>query len=486
MFSKAKGITLVFRNDPLESLRVSSTFDSIPFIKDYLQKEIERVVRGLFQEELPVGIHRLSLKWFNPDYAASLEAESNASTQPTTHPPYSTESDEEGTASPFVYPLAPSPEEPNQQQFSEKNLAQLDNMLGSQKTLSVVNPTVGEAVFRAWAAPSMVPAWSNGGLGWTDPPGTPAPGATTTYTFNEAGDAVSVASSGHSGSGGRPPLSTSSSTMSVPGVGTSSSAASVAGARLGRGRKKKHRIVNLRKKTGDVAISDTASVATDSTTELTGSTAPSSVYGDEYESREGSKEGTVVMEDEDLHDHHPGVHYPSPMRGGSMRRSDSLRASVLGNHHLTAPPMMRDLSIDTASAGSGGPRRRDSSPMTSSTASAGVHRISGNTIPTAPVNVVQGSQHECRCRHVHSHSEPQHTHHQAMPNPWLNLASMLAAGQSGGGGSILEQAVLMKLAGEVTRLQAREKEREMEKDRERRRGVEGGEEREAPPAYGEC
>ena len=36
VFSKQKGLTLVFRNDPLEALKVSSTFDSIPFVRDYL------------------------------------------------------------------------------------------------------------------------------------------------------------------------------------------------------------------------------------------------------------------------------------------------------------------------------------------------------------------------------------------------------------------------------------------------------------------
>ncbi|KAI7053468.1 hypothetical protein KC352_g19635, partial [Hortaea werneckii] len=61
VFSKMKGITLVFRNDPLESLKVSSTFDSIPFVRDYLQRTIENQLRILFMEDLPAIIHRLSL-----------------------------------------------------------------------------------------------------------------------------------------------------------------------------------------------------------------------------------------------------------------------------------------------------------------------------------------------------------------------------------------------------------------------------------------
>ncbi|KAF9100999.1 ERMES complex subunit [Mortierella sp. AM989] len=55
-----KGITLVFKNDPLESVLVSSTFDSITPIQRFLQSEIEKQLRNLFQEDLPTAIHNLS------------------------------------------------------------------------------------------------------------------------------------------------------------------------------------------------------------------------------------------------------------------------------------------------------------------------------------------------------------------------------------------------------------------------------------------
>ncbi|KDN38461.1 hypothetical protein K437DRAFT_259411 [Tilletiaria anomala UBC 951] len=61
--SKAKGITLVFKNDPLESVNVSSTFDSVGVIAKYLQQEIEGQLREMFREDLPSIIHRLSQKW---------------------------------------------------------------------------------------------------------------------------------------------------------------------------------------------------------------------------------------------------------------------------------------------------------------------------------------------------------------------------------------------------------------------------------------
>jgi distribution and morphology protein 34 len=68
VFSKNKGMTLVFRNDPLESLKVSSTFDSIPFVREYLQREIEKQLRNLFMEDLPAILHRLSLRLWSPEY----------------------------------------------------------------------------------------------------------------------------------------------------------------------------------------------------------------------------------------------------------------------------------------------------------------------------------------------------------------------------------------------------------------------------------
>jgi len=61
--SKTKGITLVFKTDPLQNVDVSSTFDSIAVIQKYIQKEIEGQLREMFREDLPVIIHKLSQRW---------------------------------------------------------------------------------------------------------------------------------------------------------------------------------------------------------------------------------------------------------------------------------------------------------------------------------------------------------------------------------------------------------------------------------------
>lgn len=61
--SKQKGITLVFKTDPLQNVDVNSTFDSIAVIQKFIQREIEGQLREMFREDLPAIIHRLSQRW---------------------------------------------------------------------------------------------------------------------------------------------------------------------------------------------------------------------------------------------------------------------------------------------------------------------------------------------------------------------------------------------------------------------------------------
>jgi mitochondrial distribution and morphology protein 34 len=63
VLSKQKGITLVFKTDPLQNVEVSSTFDSIGVIQKFIQREIEEQLREMFREDLPSIIHRLSQRW---------------------------------------------------------------------------------------------------------------------------------------------------------------------------------------------------------------------------------------------------------------------------------------------------------------------------------------------------------------------------------------------------------------------------------------
>jgi len=61
--SKQKGITLVFKTDPLQHVDINSTFDSIAVIQSFIQREIEGQLRQMFREDLPGIIHRLSQQW---------------------------------------------------------------------------------------------------------------------------------------------------------------------------------------------------------------------------------------------------------------------------------------------------------------------------------------------------------------------------------------------------------------------------------------
>lgn len=227
VFSKAKGITLVFRNDPLESLKVSSTFDSIPFIKDYLQKEIERQVRGLFQEELPVAVHRLSLRLWNPEYAASLGLDSAPTLKTGSFKDSaSRDIDPEDL---FINPLL-SPTDSSDLPstlFSQKNILRLAALADSQRTLSVLTPSIRDVVFRAWASGNTATVWERA--------------IVTTLDTAETQTPLSARSSvsGH-GDYVRSSLTTCTSTLSLPP--SSSSRAHTPASR----RKRRHRVVNLR------------------------------------------------------------------------------------------------------------------------------------------------------------------------------------------------------------------------------------------------
>lgn len=237
---------MVFRNDPLESLKVSSTFDSIPFVRDYLQKEIEGQLRTLLMDELPAIIHRLSLRLWVPEYRRR-EDEELAQNHLSDEQP--------------VDPLASPPQDPvdlsgnaldpsqiaslsldngleTHSLFSQKNLLRLAALTDSHRTLSLFTPGIRDAVFRAWAGPTE--------RGEAHTPFTPAMSrkqsytglASTTYTFQDSADTTSHTV--------RPTLTSFGSAASGLGVGCSR------GGRVHGGRKRKHRIVNLRRRGADI------------------------------------------------------------------------------------------------------------------------------------------------------------------------------------------------------------------------------------------
>ncbi|KAE9577123.1 Mitochondrial distribution and morphology protein 34 [Colletotrichum fructicola] len=275
VFSRTKGLTLVFRNDPLESLKVSSTFDSIQFVRDYLQRTIEAQLRNLMMDELPAIIHRLSLRLWCPDAVPKDEDASKENTDETVVDPL---------ASPPLDPvdangnlldandvsslsLEGGPEV--QSLFSQKNLLRLAALNDSHRTCSLFTPGIRDVVFRAWTRPAASEPNS------TPPTATPSlsktnsfAGTSTTYTFSDTGSAAH----GHLPS--RPSMVSLNSATTGLSLGAGIRSKSYAG------RKKKNRVVNLRRTHSEVSTpeasdtysdiaSDSASVAGPSTEPLT-------------------------------------------------------------------------------------------------------------------------------------------------------------------------------------------------------------------------
>jgi len=254
VFSRQKGITLVFRNDPLESLKVSSTFDSVPFIANYLQKEIEKQLRNLFMDDLPAIIHRLSVRAFNPEYKQAEEQEKKNDdnvqpVDPLASPPQNPIDGgimDESEASLF------SLDNPNEMHasFSQKNMLRLAALTESQRTLSLFTPSMRDTVFRAWAATTE----KGDSPGTLTPHGRPQslvrlPSSLTTSSAWSSTASETSETSSHSS---RPSLASYASAASTYSLGTSRSRST---------RKRKHRTINLRKSTEN-DMSDTASVGT--------------------------------------------------------------------------------------------------------------------------------------------------------------------------------------------------------------------------------
>ena len=269
VFSKQKGVTLVFRNDPLESLKVSSTFDSIPFVRDYLQKEIEGQLRTLLMDEVPAIIHRLSLRLWVPEYRAredqelaqgSEGVEVEAVTDPLASPPQDPV-DLNGNVldAAQIASLSLDSSAETQSLFSQKNLLRLAALDASQRTLSLFTPGLQDVVVRAWAGPM-----ERGEVTGVASPVSPSisrkhshiASTSTTYTFSNASETTSQYS--------RPTLTS---------YGSSFGASSLSIKHGKPGRKRKHRVVNLRRtKTG---VDDTGSVSGESSMSATVSSARS-------------------------------------------------------------------------------------------------------------------------------------------------------------------------------------------------------------------
>ncbi|KAF2650461.1 hypothetical protein K491DRAFT_682984 [Lophiostoma macrostomum CBS 122681] len=264
VFSKQKGLTLVFRNDPLESLKVSSTFDSIPFVRDYLQKEIEGQLRVLFMEDLPAIIHRLSLRLWSEEYQELETEERLDSSKDTTAPidPLATPPQDavDAFGNPFdqtqISALSLDPSSEVHTSFSKKNILRLAALTESQRTLSLFTPGIRDAVFRAWAGNSDQPT-----SGASTPALTLSSLSRIQSTFGSMRSNPSSIASGSTGNETFSSRPTLVSNYSAP-AGLSLNAGR---SRTHPMRKRKKRVVNLR---GDRDGAESSGVSTEANTPL--------------------------------------------------------------------------------------------------------------------------------------------------------------------------------------------------------------------------
>ncbi len=274
VFSRQKGLTLVFRNDPLESLKVSSTFDSIPFVRDHLQKEIEGQLRILLMDELPAIIHRLSLRLWVPEHSAREEQETTTQEEPGVNP-FAASPPQDAVDS-FGNPLNAAEIASLSLDsgidahalFSRKNLLRLATLNDSNRTLSLFTPqSIPEVVYRAWAGPT-----ERGELtGLHTPAMTPALSRTHSYT----GSMSTTYTFSDSGLSSRPTLQSHASSTYGLSMGAGRHA-KVHGAR-----KRKKRVVNLRQKpeTGESElVSEDGSTITDSASVTESTSSSPSVF----------------------------------------------------------------------------------------------------------------------------------------------------------------------------------------------------------------
>ncbi|KAK0942847.1 ERMES complex subunit [Friedmanniomyces endolithicus] len=260
VFSKQKGITLVFRNDPLESLKVSSTFDSIPFVREYLQRTIESQLR-IFSTEYQSSAAQEPAKDQNGQ-RAPIDPFASPAQQPT-----------DSFGQPLESSATFSLDAPTETyaSFSQKNLLRLAALTESQRTLSLFTPSMRDTVYRAWASAADRNELSNGR-------NTPLHRPTLSRIQSTVGSHSAWSSSAPSQASETPSANTRPGMTSFGSAQTVYSLASGA-PRSRAGRKRKNRVINLRKDKAEGDVSDVASVSSgypeSADRSATGSAAPS-------------------------------------------------------------------------------------------------------------------------------------------------------------------------------------------------------------------
>ena len=431
VFSRQKGLTLVFRNDPLESLKVSSTFDSIPFVRDYLQKEIEGQLRVLFMEDLPAILHRLSLRLWSPEYEEMDDEKIADSSKDTTAPIDPLASPPQDAVDAFGNPLDESqisslsldPSETHAS-FSQKNLLRLAALTESHRTLSLFTPSMKEAVFRAWA-----------GAAERDHSGTNTPSLTLSSlsriqsSFNSSvksnTSSIASGSTGNETTSSRPTLQS----FGSPGLGGGRS-------RTHPSRKRKNRVVNLRR---DQTDTDSASVSTEPSVD-----APSIIISDT---------SVIPEENEDI---------PSPPRSPT---TDLRFHSRNGSLDVGEPSQILKQNSSESATPTTPKSSRSKSKAKISTPDLSEKPKTFTSPTSKPPSTPIRYPHPTRMlRSLSLDKIPFPQNASVTSNSRLPMSPPYA--ESAAPGGILEQAWMMKMATEIARKVQEEKDKEAKLERE--------------------
>lgn len=387
-------------------------------------------------DEVPAIIHRLSLRLWGPEYRARDDEE------------LARDRENSVPEEKAIDPLASPPQDPvdlsghildaaqiaslsldsgseTHSLFSQKNLLRLGALTDSHRTLSLFTPSIRDAVFRAWAGPT-----ERGEHLSSNPPATPMmPTLSRSHSYTGSTSTAYVFSDGHeSGLPLRPTLSTFGSAATGLGLGSSRNG------KLHGGRKRKHRIVNLRKK--GPANEDLESVSGEgSTISGTISSAPSEYGLPPRQPQE--REGELVTP-------------PRSPEQGRLRRD--FNNIDLGD----TPPRLRDLTPRNpvqVEANDSTPKASISLPHSDESSA---HTPSAKT-PRRPIPETQPPN---RPPHYSSEKAPLQEEPQSAPSLYPHLVpephdpshpSSFSYMDSSSSNGILEQAWMMKIAGEIAR-----------------------------------
>ena len=398
VYSKHKGVTIVFRNDPIESLKVSSTFDSIQFVRDYLQRTIETQLRNLMMDELPSIIHRFSLQVLCHQRLPRDEMEDGEGViDPLASPPLDPVDSSGNVLDPRDIPSLSlgDPEEVQFQfrsLFSHLNLMRLSQVADSHGFLSTFIPGLGDIERRVTDSDASDTSGSATPL---------TPGLTKTYSFNGLASTATfsdTSSASHGQVPSRPSLANLNSGLAL-GSGRSRSSYT--------SRKRKHRVVNLRKSKSE-AGSEASSEAGDSIAD-NASVTPASM----------PEPLTNVTIPEEPEEETPA---PEPVKAPSTRRT---RLETLTEKKTSRTPLTADLFVKPEKAAA--PINAATSPVD--------EKAPMKQSPATPVQPVSYPSEK---------NEPAPGPQRAIENPSI----------------ILEQAWVMKMAGEIARRVYDEKNRD--------------------------